>query len=343
MKTLILDKSNLELKTEGQVLVIYEDGVRKANMPIKSIERCVVMGSSIKMEAGVIQKIMEAGGSILMLSSRYHQRNAFILGNKHNDALIRIEQTSRLLDPQWCVDWSKAVVMGKLRQQLKCLNRLQKTRPEQRKAIFLAKKRIDEQLTDLFFDNLKVTDIAQRNTCLASLRGIEGSATRQWFGAMAQVFPSQLKFNSRNRRPPRDPVNVVLSLSYTLLHFEAMRAAHIAGLDPLIGFYHQPSYGRESLASDLIEGLRPDVDMFVLKLFTDKVLRSEYFGYEKDGACVMHKASRSTFYQVWELQAPIYRRYLRTYCRNVVKNFKQNQQLSLQFATIGDDDEQFES
>lgn len=344
MGTLILDKRNLELKTEGMALIIYEAGERKSTLPIKSIERCIVMGSSIKMEAGVIQKIMEAGGSILMLSSRYHQRNAFILGNKHNDALIRIEQTSRLLDPQWCVDWSKMIVKEKLQHQRKSLNHLLKRRPDKRKALLLAIKRIEQQLTSLSCEDYQARSYADKNQHLASLRGVEGSATRQWFAAMAQVFPSQLNFRSRNRRPPRDPVNIVLSLYYTLLHFEAMRAAHMAGLDPLIGFYHQPSYGRESLASDLIEGLRPDVDMFVLRLFTEKVLRNDYFSYEKEGTCIMNKASRHTFYQAWEQQSPIYRRYLRSHCRKIVNVFKQEQQLSREFTTLGDDEEEeFES
>ena len=343
MSTLILDKRNVELKTEGMALVLYEAGERKATLPIKSIERCIVMGSTIKMEAGVIQKIMEAGGSILMLSSRYHPRNAFVLGNKHNDALIRIEQTARFLDPQWCADWSKTVVTGKLQQQRKCLKRLLKSRPENRKAWLLTIKRIEQQLTKLSSENYQAYTHIDKHQYLANLRGVEGSATRQWFSAISQAFPSQLNFTSRNRRPPRDPVNIVLSLCYTLLHFEAMRAAHMAGLDPLIGFYHQPSYGRESLASDLIEGLRPDVDMFVLRLFTEKVLRNDYFGYEKEGACIMHKASRHTFYQAWEQQAPLYRRYLRSYCRNIAKMFKQNQQLSRQFATHGNEEDEFES
>ena len=92
------------------------------------------------------------------------------------------------------------------------------------------------------------------------LRGIEGAAAAAYFQGFTRLFPPSLEFTGRNRRPPRDPVNAVLSLSYTPLHFEAVQAVCAAGLDPLIGFYHELVFGRESLASDLIEPLWPKVD-----------------------------------------------------------------------------------
>lgn len=341
MSTLIIDKQGIELKTEGFTLVIYEDGARRANIPIKSIERFIIVGATIKLETGVIQKIMEAGGSIMMMSSRFNRRNAFVLGNKHNDAAIRIEQTARFLEPEWAVHWSKLLVLNKLKHQLKCLNALLNTRPEHRRALFSARNSIQQQYEALSELTLVATNNEERVTHLAYLRGVEGSATRQWFSAMAAVFPSSLGFSSRNRRPPRDPVNAVLSLGYTVLHYEAVRAIHIAGLEPLIGFYHQPSYGRESLASDLIESLRPYVDRLALTLFSEQTLRKEHFGYEENGACLLHKAGRSKFYEHWEKQAPLFRRYLRAYCRSLVKSLKQEQSISLLFDSTGEDDEGF--
>jgi hypothetical protein len=117
----------------------------------------------------------------------------------------------------------------------------------------------------------------------------------------------------RNRRPPRDPVNAALSFTYTLLHFDAVRAAHGAGLDPMVGFYHRPAHGRESLACDLIEPLRPRADAWVRMLFRERELRGEHFATNK-GACLLGKAGRERFHAAWESYASVPPRWLRRQC-----------------------------
>jgi len=134
---------------------------------------------------------------------------------------------------------------------------------------------------------------------VAELRGLEGAAANVYFSALAAMAPESLNFHNRNRRPPRDPLNAVLSLGYTLLHAEAILAAHAVGLDPYIGFYHVPAFGRESLASDLVEGLRAEVDGWALALFNGQTLRAEDFSTTQEG-CFMGKAGRERFYRSWE-------------------------------------------
>jgi len=90
----------------------------------------------------------------------------------------------------------------------------------------------------------------------ASLRGLEGAGASAYFEGFADLLPDRLKFSGRNHRPPRDPVNAMLSLGYTLLHAEAVLALYGAGLDPFIGFHHGLDFGRESLACALVEPLR---------------------------------------------------------------------------------------
>jgi CRISPR-associated protein Cas1 len=92
-----------------------------------------------------------------------------------------------------------------------------------------------------------------------------------------------------------------------------VRAAHGAGLDPLLGFYHEPAYGRESLACDLIEPLRPRLDGWVWGLFRERRLRAEDFVMDK-GACLLAKEGRQTFYAGYEYWVPPLRRYLRREC-----------------------------
>jgi CRISPR-associated protein Cas1 len=77
-----------------------------------------------------------------------------------------------------------------------------------------------------------------------------------------------------------------------------MRSAHGAGLDPMVGFYHQPAHGRESLACDLMEPLRPRADQWVRTLFRDRVLRLEHFAIDK-GACLLGKASPAPAVAYW--------------------------------------------
>jgi len=124
-------------------------------------------------------------------------------------------------------------------------------RPDQRHQLTSGMKRIGQARERVGRD---------RNLGLDTLRGIDGAAAVAYFQAFTRLFPASLDFTGRNRRPPRDPVNAVLSFGYTLLHFDAVRACQAAGLNPIIGYYHELDIGRESLASDLIEPLRPRVD-----------------------------------------------------------------------------------
>jgi len=156
---------------------------------------------------------------------------------------------------------------------------------------------------------------------IAVLMGIEGAAARAYFAGMAAILPDTLGFTGRNRRPPKDPVNACLSLSYTLLHAEAALAAQGAGLDPLLGGLHRPAFGRESLASDLIEPLRPLADAWLLEQLRLRTLRPEDFEHTGQG-CRLRKAGRERFYQSFESWLPGKRRWLRRQSRLLARAFK---------------------
>ena len=110
-----------------------------------------------------------------------------------------------------------------------------------------------------------------------------------------------------------------LSLGYTLLHYDAVRACHIVGLDPMLGFFHDVSFGRESLACDLMEPLRPLMDRWIWQLFKNKQLRPEHFSDDVGGRCQMNKVGRQVFYGYYESQAGPARRLLRRYAFALVK------------------------
>jgi CRISPR-associated protein Cas1 len=236
---------------------------------------------------------------------------AILLGPGHNDVAVRLAQARAALDGPWCSEWARRLVLSKIRAQRRLLNEARGERPDRRKPLSDALKGLETALLTLQDETLPI----------GSVRGIEGAAAAAYYGGLTSLFPEHLHFRGRNRRPPRDPVNACLSLGYTLLHFEAVRLAHAAGLDPLLGFYHRPAFGRESLACDLIEPLRAKVDRWVWRLFRTRRLRAEHFAQDK-GACLLHKAGREAFYIDYERFAGLPRRTLRRQCALLARSFR---------------------
>lgn len=301
MTTLYLDQSNLELRADGNVLAMYEDGERRGFVPFKLLDRVVIRSGQTRLDSGVLLKLAEAGATTVLISPRIGKRVAIILGPAHNDAAVRLAQGRRVLDPQFCAEFARGLVTAKLRRQLRTLNSAMAQRPDARKPLFDALGSLERAASAL---------AAASSPDIASIRGIEGAAARAYFEGYTAIFPPSVEFYGRNRRPPRDPVNACLSLAYTLLHVDAVRAAHCAGVDPLLGFYHRPAIGRESLASDLVEPLRPTADAWVWDMWRKRIFREDQFSVVAD-ACLLGKSGRARFYQEWEGQAAPYRRWLR--------------------------------
>jgi CRISPR-associated protein Cas1 len=107
-------------------------------------------------------------------------------------------------------------------------------------------------------------------------------------------------FNGRNRRPPRDPVNALLSLGYSLLARDLTVVCHAVGFDPFMGFYHQPRFGRPALALDLMEGFRPLVaDSAVLAAINGRMVKPEDF-VQAGGAVALSAGGRKGFIRAYE-------------------------------------------
>ena len=201
------------------------------------------------------------------------------------DARRRLGQARAYDDPAWRREWGKRLVLLKLRSQQQFLERAAEVRGDARLALRKAIRSVRE--TRLGLAKLP-------KPTAQTLLGIEGGAAQAYFSGLAAILPPSLGFSGRNRRPPRDPFNALLSLGYTLLHDEAVKAVWMAGLDPYLGFYHQPAYGRESLASDMIEPLRTQVDRLCWDLCREQRITARHF--TRDGeACLLSKAGRRHF------------------------------------------------
>lgn len=141
----------------------------------------------------------------------------------------------------------------------------------------------------------------------ASLLGVEGTAARIYFSHFGSLFKPQgdeaqveFDFNGRNRRPPTDPVNALLSFAYSLLTKDMAVTLLAVGFDPFLGFYHRPRYGRPALALDLIEEFRPIIaDSVVLNVINTGVVRRTDF-IERGGAVALAPAGRARFIAAYE-------------------------------------------
>ena len=132
------------------------------------------------------------------------------------------------------------------------------------------------------------------------LRGLEGNAARAYYGLIRDRFPEDFTFTNRNKRPPRDPVNSLLSLAYTFLEKETRTALRVAGLDPFVGFLHEVKYGKPALSLDLMEEFRAIVaDSVVLLLFNKNMITSEHFE-TSEGFPKLTEDGFKQFLRAWE-------------------------------------------
>lgn len=304
MATLYLDRSGIELRPQGRALGIYEDERYCRSIPLSLLDR-VVISAPATLTSGLLAWLARHGVALVVLG-RTEGHAAFLLGGPLGDATRRVAQYRAYLSEHWRRRWSARLLRAKLAAQARTLRRLIRLRPDERQSLAGGL----EQILRL------AREVGMMDT--PALMGVEGAAAAAYFRALAAVFPPALGFRGRNRRPPRDPVNACLSLCYTLAHYDAVQAIHAAGLDPHLGFYHEPAWNRESLACDLIEPLRPRMDEWVWEAFRQRTLRSEHFRTVR-GACLLGKAGRRIFYEAHEALAGRTRRQLRRICRLLVR------------------------
>lgn len=302
MTTLYLDRRDIALRLEGQALAIYAGNERQSTVPLHILER-VVMRSSVTLQSGLLARLANVGVGVLIFGGWNGAKHASIQGASHNDGARRIGQYRRYDDLDWRRHWAQRLVLAKVQGQSRLMQRALIQRPDLRRPLIDTLERLKSARTRIRTESDLTID---------SLRGIEGAAAVAYFAGLAALMPDSLGFTGRNRRPPRDPVNAVLSLGYTLLHYEAVRACQVAGLDPVIGFFHELSFGRESLASDLIEPLRPRLDAWAWEQFRSRSLIDSHFSREGEG-CLLGKTGREHFFRAYEPFARPLRRLLRRF------------------------------
>jgi len=314
MGTLILDRKDMHIKLDGNALAVYDQGERQGVVPLNPLKRVVIVGH-VLLETPVLHRLAEQGASVVFLSGKRLAFRGMLHGRLHHNGALRVRQYEKSLSG-FAGDVAQELVARKVQSQRDFLNEARDRRPDLRLSLTTALQVLDSVLETLGKETLKGN----------SLMGTEGGASAAYFSAYTGLFPGSLSFERRTRRPPRDPVNALLSLCYTLLHFEIVREIESIGLDPVIGFLHSFDYGRESLACDLVEPYRTDVDRFVWELFRDRTFSDRDFAEddEKPG-CYLKKEARKRFYPAYEEWAKEKRSFWTTETRTLARRIMDGQ------------------
>lgn len=288
MACLYIDRKDTQLHWRGGALELRVPGERLRSVPGRLIERIVLRADTL-IGSATLAALAEAGIGIVALGGRGGQHVAHVLGAPHGDAHTRVAQCRLLGDPLFEAAWSARLVRAKLAAQARVIASARRERPDLRKPLGDALDALG-RLTD----RMRAMPAAELG--VDSVRGMEGAGAAAYFGGFVTLFAPSLGFAGRRRRPPPDPVNATLSLGYTLLQADAVHACWLAGLDPMVGFLHRPAHGRPSMACDLVEPWRAQVDAWTWRQFRDRALRDDHFGRDGSGACLLGKAGRAHFY-----------------------------------------------
>jgi len=244
----------------GRIIVRRENRIIQ-EWPDFKVEQIVAFGN-VQVTPQTMDYCFQQGIDVSFLSStgRYRGR---LQANLTKNAALRQRQYERRTDAEFCRTNAAAIVIGKIRNMAVMVRRQRRLRDDGRSPI-----------ADLEGLIPKVAAAANHD----SLYGFEGTASAAYFGAFRAALRGDWKFEARQYHPPPDEVNALLSFGYTLLHNDLFAAINIVGLDPFMGFFHQPRLGHAALASDLMEEHRcVVVDRLVLTMLNKRIISDKDF------------------------------------------------------------------
>ena len=286
--------NTLYVLTQGAVLNLESDTVRVRvegetilRAPLLRLDGIVVLGR-VTVTPFLIQRCAADGRGLVWLDRR-GRFAARAEGPLRGNVLLRRAQHLALSDPDQPWRIARQIVAGKVQNSRAQLLRAARNvaAPDARRDLREAAKHMAEGLRRL-----------RDGTDLDVIRGEEGYAARTYFGVFEHMIRGDrdtFGFDRRTRRPPRDPVNAVLSFLYALLQAECAGAAEGVGLDPQVGYLHGLRPGRPALALDLMEELRPlAVDRLALTLINRRQLGADDFEYLPAGAVHLNESGRRT-------------------------------------------------
>ncbi len=294
-RPLYLNSQGLRMGKSGEVLQVRDKDQLVQEVRLRETCQVNLMGN-VQVTTQAIQALCEAGTPVC-----YFSQGGWFYGvtTGINSKNIFLRQTQfRLADREWfALQLARTLVVGKIRNQRTLLQRNHVEPPGQ---ALVGLRQMAEQ--------------AERASNAAELLGIEGNAARIYFsnfagmlkrddeGEPAAAAPFTFDFAGRNRRPPRDPVNALLSLAYSLLSKDLTITCYAVGFDPFLGFYHQPRFARPALALDLMEPFRPLIaDSAVLSAVNTRMVTPKDFVQAGPGVALTPNG-RKAFFRAYELR-----------------------------------------
>ncbi len=287
MRTVYITEQGAKLYKEHQRLLVRKDKEILAAFHSREVSRVLVFGN-VQITTQALAALMEQGTDIAYLSS-YGRLRGHTRSTHSTRGTILLAQCHRYMDPNYRLQFAKAVLSTKLLSQQLLIQRHRRNHPDDR---------LEQILQSLKEHKQQVVDADSLN----QIMGWEGFTSRLYFAAFSLMnrHPT-LQFERRQRRPPRDPINAMLSLGYSLLTHEITSAIVAHGLNPYLGLLHGMQHARSSLALDLIEPFRaPIVDRWILNLLNNQWFEEEDFESSPEHGVRFHDHPLKTFLRLWE-------------------------------------------
>ncbi|HOH98259.1 MAG TPA: CRISPR-associated endonuclease Cas1 [Candidatus Cloacimonadota bacterium] len=266
MAVVYIADQGASVSKKGDRLYVYKGAMLQKWFHTKDISSLILVGN-ITLSSQTLTYLLKHRIDTVFLTyyGRYKGR---LISEFGKNIALRISQFTYLAELPNREELAALYIIGKLCNMQKHL-------------AMRKKKNAHPALADAILKNSAILERLQSGSMdLAVLRGFEGIASKNYFAAFPYlIFQSQFPFTGRNRRPPKDEVNSLLSLGYTFLMNQVMSAANICGLDPYYGALHDLCYGRQSLVLDIMEEFRPLVDNLIITLINRKEIRPEHFRY----------------------------------------------------------------
>jgi CRISPR-associated endonuclease Cas1/CRISPR-associated protein Cas4 len=278
-EVIVVQKPGCMVGQRGGEFVITEKGETLQKFPMNQV-RAIYLYGAVQLTAQAAQVCLEEGIDVAYFSPA-GRFLGMLRGLPSSGVDARLGQYRMFGEPGIRVKLAREMVRAKIHNQRVLL------------------MRNGEPADGVLRQMAELRDAAEDVRELDSLRGIEGTAAALYFGQFATMLGEKVPFdfNGRNRRPPRDPVNALLSQGYSILAKELAGVLHTVGLDPFLGCYHQPRYGRPALALDMMEEFRPLVaDSVALSLLNRGELTMADFSMSAAG-CYMKESGRRVFWE----------------------------------------------
>ncbi len=293
LNTLYITSNDYYLSLDGENVVITQGKKEVGRLPLHNLEAVVTCGYAGASPA-LMEKCAAENISMTFLSVTGRFR-AKVTGKAYGNILLRRTQYRIADDEKRTLEVAVNFIIGKIHNERSVVNRAIRDYAERLDTEKLSK--VSEQLKEAL-------QAVKKAETMEELRGYEGEAASRYFSQFDQLILQQkteFSFHARNRRPPLDNVNALLSFTYSLLTAMCVAALETVGLDPYAGFMHTDRPGRCSLALDLLEELRaPYADRFVLSCINKRVVDPADFEHKENGAVFLNESGRKKYLAAWQ-------------------------------------------